>query len=153
MERANARISEVLQNMGKPIRPSLKSISRKQLTKLAQAAWACREKAFVLGNTKVGTAVLSSDRRIFVGCNVEHRFRCHDVHAEVNAITSMVAAGATQLVAVVIVADRKRFTPCGGCMDWIMQFGSQGTIIAFQARRGGRLLVYTAKRLMPFYPG
>jgi cytidine deaminase len=64
----------------------------------------------------------------------------------------MVAAGGKELVAVVIVADREHFTPCGGCMDWIMQFGSEKTVIAFQSRKVGPLHRYTAKELMPHYP-
>ena len=127
-------------------------VTQAQLQKLALAAWAVREHARVIGNTKVGCAVLASDKRVFVGCNVEHRFRCHDVHAEVNAITSMVSAGSKSLLALVIAAKREHFTPCGGCMDWIMQFGWEQTIIAFQGRRGGPLHCYSAKELMPYYP-
>ena len=123
------------------------------LQRLAGAAWRIRENAYVLGKTKVGCAILSSDGRIFEGCNVEHRFRCHDIHAEVNAISSMVAAGGNRLLMVLIAAERDRFTPCGGCMDWIMQFGSDSTIIAFQASRNGPIQQYTAGQLMPFYPG
>jgi cytidine deaminase len=66
-----------------------------RLSELAQAAWSARENAYVIGPTKVGCAVLATDGRIYSGCNVEHRFRSHDVHAEVNAITNMVAAGTT----------------------------------------------------------
>lgn len=96
--------------------------------------------------------VLASDGRTFAGCNVEHRFRSHDVHAEVNAITTMVAGGTTELRAILVVAERSRFTPCGACMDWIVQFGGPRCQVAFQAGRGKRVKVYTAKELMPFYP-
>ena len=122
------------------------------LYKLAAVAWRIRENAYVLGKTKVGCAVLSDNGRVFEGCNVEHPFRCHDIHAEVNAISSMVAGGEKHLVAVFIVAERDRFTPCGGCMDWIMQFGSADTIVAFQGTRNGPIQQYTAGQLMPFYP-
>jgi cytidine deaminase len=127
-------------------------ISERKLEELASAAWAARENAHTFGPTKVGCAVLTDDGRIFVGCNVEHRFRCHDVHAEVNAITSFVSSGSKSLVAIVIAAKRDRFTPCGGCMDWILQFGSEQTIVAFQASPGGNIQKYTAGQLMPFYP-
>jgi len=125
---------------------------RHQWTELSKAAWASRENAFVLGNTKVGAALRADDGRVFSGCNVEHQFRCHDVHAEVNAIASMVAGGSNKIIAMLIVAERERFTPCGGCMDWILQFGSKNTIVAFQARRKGRFHRYSARELMPFYP-
>jgi cytidine deaminase len=127
-------------------------VSSTQLAKLASEAWTVREQAYILGNTKVGCALLTEDGRTYLGCNVEHRFRCHDVHAEVNAITSMVSAGARKILALVVAAERARFTPCGSCMDWIMQFGSEDTIIAFQPRPNGPLEQYTAGQLMPFYP-
>lgn len=127
-------------------------ITKKQWTLLSHAAWKCRNQAYVVGNTKVGAAVISDDGTVFVGCNVEHRFRCHDVHAEVNAITSMVASGKTRLTAILIVADRKFFTPCGACMDWIFQFGGPSCIVAFQSKKDGKIHQFKAKELMPYYP-
>lgn len=128
------------------------NLTETQLNRLAHAAWECRERAHVLGNTKVGTAVMSSDGYIFTGCNVEHRFRCHDVHAEVNAITSMVAAGKTELVAIVIAAEKKFFTPCGSCMDWIFQFGGPSCIVGYQSKEGREIKIFRARDLMPYYP-
>ena len=127
-------------------------LPKRLVDRLTRVAWKVREFAYVLGDTKVGCAVLSSSGKVAVGCNVEHRFRCHDIHAEVNAITSMVASGQRKLVAVVIVAEREHFVPCGGCMDWIMQFGSADTIILFQNERKGSVKEFSAKQLMPHYP-
>jgi len=123
-----------------------------RLRQLAREAWKCWNHAYVLGNTKVGAAAMSSDGRIFVGCNVEHRFRCHDVHAEVNAITSMVASGRTNMIAIAIVANRRDFTPCGSCMDWVFQFGGPSCLVACQARQGDEIRIFRAKDLMPYYP-
>ena len=67
--------------------------SEPDLEELARMAWEIRESAYVIGPTKVGCAVLGVNGKVYSGCNVEHRFRSHDVHAEVNAITSMVAGG------------------------------------------------------------
>jgi cytidine deaminase len=130
------------------------STVEEQLQTLARAAWAAREHAYVLGTTKVGCALLCADGKIYAGCNVEHKYRCHDVHAEVNAITTMVSqGGARPIKAVVIAAARERFTPCGGCMDWIMQFAEDDScVIAFQGTPDGPIHRFTAKELMPFYP-
>src|SRR5438132_10589487 len=114
----------------------------KMLASLAEQAWAVRDNAFIVGDTRVGAAVLGADGRVYVGCNVEHRYRCHDVHAEVNAITSMIAAGTRKLLAVVVVAERERFTPCGGCLDWIFQFGDDACIVGYQTHRGGPITTY-----------
>jgi cytidine deaminase len=123
-----------------------------RIRKLARSAWKCRENAFVIGNTKVGAAAMSKDGSVFVGCNVEHRYRSHDVHAEVNAITSMIAAGRTELVAIAITAERKGFTPCGGCLDWIFQFGGPSCVVVCQSCQNGDLKIYRARELMPHYP-
>jgi cytidine deaminase len=127
-------------------------LRQSQLKRMAEAAWEVRKHAYMFGTTMVGAAVMAADGSVFVGCNVEHRFRSHDIHAEVNAIGSMVAAGYTHLVAVVIVAERERFTPCGGCMDWIYQFGGPSCLIGFQPSPNEEIRMFSAHDLMPYYP-
>lgn len=119
---------------------------------LSTIAWLARDAAFVIGNTKVGSAALCEDGRIFAGCNVEHRYRSHDVHAEVNAISTMVAGGGRRLTAVLVAAERELFTPCGACMDWIFQFGGPECLVAFHGRRDADPIVHSAEELMPHYP-
>lgn len=118
---------------------------------LANTAWNAREHASSF-NTKVGAAAEAEDGRVFSGCNVEHRFRSHDIHAEVNAIGSMVSGGSKRLRRLLVVAEREQFTPCGACMDWIFQFGGKECEIGFQSSRNGKVEVFKAKELMPFYP-
>src|SRR6188472_3095923 len=91
--------------------------------RMAAAAWQARDHARVHGKTRVGAAVLTAGDRMFAGCNVEHIFRSHDIHAEVNALASMVAAGHGPATAILVVAERERFTPCGSCLDWIFELG------------------------------
>ena len=125
----------------------------RELEQLAASAWHARQHAHVFGGTRVGCAIMAADGAIYAACNVEHKFRSHDVHAEVNAITSMVAAAGAQSVRyVVIVAERDYFTPCGACMDWIMQFGDGDTIVAFQNKKSGGFHEFRAADLMPHYP-
>ena len=119
---------------------------------LGPAAWQARANARVHGPTRVGAAVLSSDGQIFSGCNVEHQFRSHDVHAEVNALSSMVAAGSQGAVALLIAAERERFTPCGSCVDWIFELGGKDCLVGFQASEGGEVSMHLAHELMPYYP-
>jgi cytidine deaminase len=128
------------------------TLSDQQWEQLALKAWAVRDHARVHGNTRVGAAVLSAQEHVYVGCNIEHIFRSHDVHAEVNALTSMVACGEGPAVAVLVVAERDRFTPCGGCLDWIFELGGAQTLVAFQGTRGGPIEVLRADELMPHYP-
>ena len=126
--------------------------TKAKLAEIAKDAWKIRENAYILGKTKVGAAALSSSGKVYLGCNVEHKFRSHDVHAETNAITNMVAQGETDLSAIIIVAERERFTPCGSCMDWIYQFGGDSCIVAYQTALEGEIKFHRADELMPFYP-
>jgi len=89
---------------------------------------------------------------VFVGCNIEHRFRSHDIHAEINAISSLVAGGGSYLRAVFIAAERQRFTPCGGCLDWIFEIGDEITHVFTQSTVDGAIVSHTAGELMPYYP-
>ncbi len=120
--------------------------------RLGELAWQVREAARVHGPTRVGAAVLTAGGETFTGCNVEHRFRSHDVHAEVNALTTMAAAGAGPAVALLIVAERERFTPCGSCVDWIFELGGPECLVGFQPRPGGLVAWLRADELMPHYP-
>jgi cytidine deaminase len=122
------------------------------LTELAKHAWEAREHARVLGATKVGCAVMGRSGEIVLGCNVEHRYRSHDIHAEANAIGTLVARGDRELVAVVVAAERERFSPCGACLDWVFEFGGSDCVVAWQSTPGGKLVTARAGELMPFYP-
>jgi len=64
----------------------------------------------------------------------------------------MVAAGHTDLKAIVIAAERERFTPCGSCMDWIYQFGGHSCVVGYQSKKGGEIITLSAQELMPYYP-
>lgn len=119
---------------------------------LAEHAWKVRENASILGKTKVGASLLSVEGKIYSGCNIEQTYRNKDIHAEVNAISNMISKGEKKFVAILVVAERDRFTPCGCCMDWIFQFGGAECIVAYQSSPNEGINKFTAKELMPFYP-
>jgi cytidine deaminase len=118
---------------------------------LANIAWDYRKNARILGKTKVGAAVLS-ENKIFAGCNIEHKFRSHDIHAEISAISSMISEGQKKLDAIIIVAQRTKFTPCGGCLDWIFEFGGPSCLVGYQTKKNRKITIFKAKDLMPHYP-
>lgn len=130
----------------------MSELTQEQRRALSLAAWEARSHARVHGPTQVGCAALADDGRIFHGCNVEHRFRSHDIHAETNAISSLVAAGARKVIAVVIAAERERFTPCGSCMDWVFELGGDDCWVISERRPGEVNHELRASDLMPFYP-
>ena len=121
-------------------------------SQLSKEAWSTRENANILGKTKVGAALITGAGKIFSGCNIEQLYRNKDIHAEVCAISNMISSGETKFKAIIVVAERHKFTPCGCCMDWIFQFGGPDTIVAYQNDRKGDVYEFTAKELMPHYP-
>lgn len=127
-------------------------LNAQQLKLMSEAAWRARENAKVYGPTRVGCATLASNGHIFSGCNIEHRFRSHDIHAEINAISTLVANGGPLLEAVLIAAERDRFTPCGSCLDWIFEIGGGSCLIVSERIPGIVAHKYLAHELMPGYP-
>lgn len=124
----------------------------KEWEKLSNSAWKVRNNSYIYGKTKVGASVLSENNNIFVGCNIEHMYRSHDIHAEINAVSSMISSGDRKIKKILIVAERTFFTPCGSCMDWIMQFADKNTLIGFQKEPDGEIQIFTPSDLMPYYP-
>ncbi len=128
------------------------SVDSQMWEKMSERAWESHSNAKVLGTTKVGAAVVSEEGKIFSGCNIEHKFRSHDIHAEVSAISSLVSSGCKSLSAILVVAERKQFTPCGSCMDWIFELGGPECVVGYQNQKGGHVKKFLARDLMPHYP-
>ena len=104
-----------------------------------------------LEETKVGAAVRAEDGRIFAGTNLTHRWVC-SVHAEVVAIAVMVSAGQQRFTQAALVCERTQFTPCGACLDWMLQF-ARSDAVEVLVGDGNGMTSFTLADLMPFYPG
>ena len=94
---------------------------------LFAAARAVRERAYApYSKFAVGAAVLDEQGRVHAGCNVENAAYPQGWCAEASAIAAMVAAGGTQVCAVVVCAvSTEPVTPCGGCRQKLREFGSE----------------------------
>jgi len=51
------------------------------------------------------------------------------------AISAMVSAGKKKLDAILVVSQRDKFTPCGGCLDWIFEFGGPKCAVGYQTKK------------------
>jgi len=69
----------------------------------------------------VGSALLTEDDSIFLGCNVENASYGLTICAERVALTSAVTAGHKSFQAIAIVAD-KLAAPCGACRQVLAEF-------------------------------
>lgn len=71
----------------------------------------------------VGSALLTSEGRIFTGCNVENVSYSLTICAERNAVFHAIASGKWKFRAVAIVASGDQPTyPCGACRQVLAEF-------------------------------
>jgi cytidine deaminase len=91
----------------------------------------------------VGAAALARDERIFEGVNVENAAYPLGVCAEKAALARAVTDGLRpgELEAIAITAS-----PCGGCRQWLYEFGLDRVVYA---RAGGEVVSSTPAQLLP----
>lgn len=129
------------------------TLSPQQRQQLLEAAQKASERAYApFSRFHVGAAVLTSDGRVFTGCNVENSSYGLTNCAERTAIFSAVAEGAVSvehdLVAVAVVnRDGVPCSPCGACRQVIFEFGPDAVIL-YRAN-GGEVTEAITRDLLP----
>jgi cytidine deaminase len=92
------------------------------MDELIAAALKARTLAYApYSNYAVGAAVSSADGRIWIGANIENVSYGLSLCAERAAIAKMVNDGVTVLAAVAVVT-RDGGTPCGMCLQTMLEF-------------------------------
>ena len=88
---------------------------------------------------QVGAAIRAEDGRIFVGVNVENVAYPEGTCAEAGAVAAMVAAGATRIAQVAVIADSPLpVSPCGGCRQKLAEFGGAEVSVTLATVDGAR---------------
>ncbi len=86
---------------------------------------------------KVGAAVESDNGQIFAGCNVENISYPCGTCAEAGAIAAMVCGGGTKIRRILVISDGATLiTPCGACLQRILEFSLPETEILLADREG-----------------
>lgn len=89
--------------------------------RMLAAATAAREHAYCpYSRYPVGAAVLDTEGRVHVGCNVENASSGLTVCAERNAVAAMVAAGGRKVAELAVVTSNGAL-PCGACLQVISE--------------------------------
>lgn len=96
-----------------------------EIATLLRSAEAAAEKAHApYSKFRVGAVAVLSDGSTYSGCNVENAAYGASVCAEVNAITTALASGASEIATVAVVClDGAPCTPCGNCRQVMREFG------------------------------
>jgi homotetrameric cytidine deaminase len=117
---------------------------------LLRAAEAVMARAHVpYSHFPVGAALRTPDGAIHVAANVENAAYPQGQCAEASAIGVMVAAGATEIAEVAVVAERLDICPpCGGCRQRLSEFASPDTRVHL-GRPGGPRRTLTMGELLP----
>jgi cytidine deaminase len=115
-------------------------VTDQELLELAQAASANAYAPY--SKLHVGAAALLRDGRVVTGVNVENAAYPLGVCAERCALSRAVAEGVRpgDVEAVAITAS-----PCGGCRQWLLEFGVDRVIFLHE----GELLVRAPQELLP----
>lgn len=97
---------------------------------------------------QVGAALLSSDGRVFAGCNVENASYGLSICAERNAVFSAVAQRAQSFSALVVVSSASMpVTPCGACRQVLFEFPPAFAVRCYG--QDGSLIELTSEDLLP----
>ena len=110
---------------------------------LLQAALGARAHAHApYSGFKVGAALRAADGSIHAGCNVENAAFPQGQCAEATAIGVMIAAGATRITEILVVADGpETVSPCGGCRQRLVEFADPATPVHLAGPEGVRATI------------
>ena len=126
----------------------MKGMNQIQIDQLIEAATAVRQRAHApYSGYAVGAAVLTTDGRVFTGCNVENASYGLSVCAERHAIAAAVAAGCRKFTGIAVVTQSDPpAAPCGACRQVLAEFGGFPVILA---DLDGRSQVTNVRDLLP----
>ncbi|MBN1333308.1 MAG: cytidine deaminase [Synergistales bacterium] len=96
---------------------------------------------------RVGSAILTTDDEIFIGCNVENAVLSLTICAERNAMTSLVQNATGKPVAIAVVCESgHECPPCGSCRQFLFEFNPDMLVVL---ESSGQISTKTLRDLLP----
>ncbi|XP_012514718.1 PREDICTED: cytidine deaminase [Propithecus coquereli] len=97
----------------------------------------------------VGAALLTSDGKVFSGCNIENASYPLSVCAERTAIQKAVSEGYKDFRAMAVTSDVQDdfVSPCGACRQVMREFGTNWAV--YMTKPDGTYIVKTVEELLP----
>lgn len=100
-------------------------------------------------NFKVGAALLTSDGKVFTGCNIENGSYGATNCAERTAIFKAVSEGVTDFEKIAIVSSGGDFTmPCGICLQVMSEFMLDKEVIL--SNDNGEVKILKVNEFLPY---
>ena len=118
---------------------------------LIKAAMEAKEHAYVpYSHFRVGAALLTSDGRVFQGCNIENAGYTPTNCAERTAFFKAVYEGVRDFEAIAVNGDADDYLyPCGVCRQVMAEFCDPKTFRILVSNKNGDYLEYTLEQLFP----
>ena len=103
---------------------------------------------------KVGAALLTSDGRVYQGCNIENASYTPTVCAERTAFFKAVYDGVREFSAIAVVGGKNGeitgfFPPCGVCRQVMREFCGDDFTVYFGGATG-EIMTLTLKDILPY---
>nr|WP_294430225.1 cytidine deaminase [uncultured Treponema sp.] len=128
------------------------TVTQEKLNELFELAMKASEFSYSpYSKFPVGAAILTSDGRIFTGCNVENRSFGLTNCAERTAMFKAVSEGAKRILALAIATPKSDYPvgPCGACRQVMTEFGDNDVPVIFGCSNAN-LTKATLGELYPF---
>ncbi len=123
------------------------TISDDELVEMAKEARLAAHAPY--SNFEVGAVLLTSDGRVYTGCNIENSTYSLTMCAERVAVFKAVSEGAKKIVKIAVVADHEKLTPpCGCCRQMIWEFSVEETEVIL-SNLSGKVQKFPIKELFP----
>ena len=126
------------------------------VAEMIRSAIEARKKAYTpYSGYKVGAAVLTSELRIYTGCNIENASYTPTICAERTAISKAVSEGWRKLKAIAVVGSPEGDTisqfafPCGVCRQVMREFSDPQEFLVITAKSEQDYKVYRLCQLLP----
>jgi len=101
-------------------------------------------------NFKVGAAVLTSNEKIYTGCNIENSSYSLTICAERVAIFKAVSEGDKNIKTIFIIGPQNEpISPCGACRQVIFELAKDATIYLSNSDMT-KIIETNAKELLPY---
>lgn len=116
---------------------------------LINAARQAREQAYVpYSHFPVGAALLTTDGKLYTGCNIENASYGLTNCAERTAIFKAISDGNRSFAVIAVVADTDGpVSPCGACRQVMNEFGGKARVILTNLK--GNVQMTSVDELLP----